>query len=116
MRRFLVGAAFFALCTATVVAQEADTATGRILALKICAACHVVMPAQESPPSFKGPLQPPSFQDIADKPTTTAQTLQVFLSSTHSSIKLSGTMPSPELNARETRDIISFILSLRARP
>jgi mono/diheme cytochrome c family protein len=92
-----------------------DPRVGRVLALKFCTSCHVVETDQEFPPIFKGPPEPPNFQTIASRPSTTAQSLRKFLSTTHSTMTLPLHMPNPEITDDQTTQIISFILSLRDR-
>jgi hypothetical protein len=50
---------------------------------------------------------PPSFQSIADLPSTTAISLHVFLRSNHRS------MPDLLFSSAESNDLIAYILSLK---
>jgi mono/diheme cytochrome c family protein len=76
-------------------ADEATPTQGHAFALLVCAACHVVASDQESPPILRNPG--PNFDMIANKPTTTAESLQAFLSTTHAKIGVPGGMPNPRL-------------------
>ena len=96
-----------------VVAAETigNPAEGHRLALKICAACHVVGPDQQSPPLLSHPA--PDFQAIAAKPGTAAS-LQQFILTTHAGIKTPENMPNPQLTEDQAADIASYIASLRS--
>ena len=50
---------------------------------------------------------PASFQSIADLPSTTGTSLNVFLHSNHNN------MPDLILSGTESRDVIAYILSLK---
>ena len=50
---------------------------------------------------------PPSFQSIADLPSTTGISLNVFLHSNHNN------MPDFILSSTESNDLIAYILSLK---
>ena len=52
---------------------------------------------------------PPSFQSIAEEPSTTGISLNVFLHSNHNN------MPDLVLSAAESRDLIAYILSLKQK-
>src|SRR5512146_1833174 len=58
-----------------------DTKAGRDLALIVCSACHVVAPDQRYPVAVTHPV--PAFDEIANRPQTTRESLQRFLSGTH---------------------------------
>ena len=75
---------------------------GRAYALKNCGSCHMVS-ARQSPPSGKAP----SFQAIADLPSTTAISLHAFLSTPHAK------MPNFIVRPSDADDVIAYILSLR---
>ena len=53
----------------------------------------------------------PSFYDVANRPNTTAQSLQAFLAHPHSY----QSTPYPDLTPIQASDIVSYILSLRGR-
>jgi hypothetical protein len=50
---------------------------------------------------------PPSFQSIADQPSTTGISMNVFLHSNHNN------MPDFILSSGEANDLIAYILSLK---
>jgi mono/diheme cytochrome c family protein len=63
-----------------VLAQPADgdPASGRKLATTLCSSCHRILPM-----TLSDRADPPSFQSIADLPSTTGISLNVFLHSNH---------------------------------
>ena len=101
--RYLVIAAMLA---ATVPAHaqphEGDPASGREIATKLCSTCHRVLPMTLTDKS-----DPPSFQSVADLPSTTGLALKVFLRSNHKN------MPNLVLSDAESDDLIAYILSLK---
>lgn len=80
-----------------------DTSSGRNLALRICADCHLVAEDQPRPTTDGAP----PFALVARQPSSTALGLRVFLRSPHSN------MPNLILSPGETDDLISYILSMR---
>ena len=87
-----------------VLAQplNADIASGRQIATTQCSSCHRVLPM-----SVVDKVDPPSFQSIADLPSTTGLSLNVFLHSNHEN------MPNLILSHADSDDIIAYILSLK---
>jgi hypothetical protein len=71
----------------------------------------VVAADQEVPPILRDPA--PSFDVIANKPETMADSLRTFLSTTHAKIATPSGMPNPQLADYQAAAIISYILSLR---
>jgi len=88
-------------------AMMGNPRAGRAFALQACALCHVVAPGQLTPPRL---TTAPSFRAIANLPSTTALSLQVFLLSPHP------TMPNLVLTDSEAADVIAYILSLKRKP
>jgi mono/diheme cytochrome c family protein len=80
-----------------------DPASGRKIATTLCSSCHQVLLI--ALPDDKG--DPPSFQSIADQPSTTGISLNVFLHSNHNK------MPDFILSSAESNDLIAYILSLK---
>jgi mono/diheme cytochrome c family protein len=78
---------------------SADPTSGRQLATKLCSSCHRVLPMILT--------DPPSFQSIADLPSTTGLSLNVFLHSNHKN------MPNIVLSQTESDDLIAYMLSLK---
>ena len=77
--------------------QVGDSASGRRLAEASCMGCHGVTNAQ--PPAS-------TFSAIAAMPSTSAQSLGVFLRTSHAN------MPNLVLSNSERDDVIAYILSL----
>ncbi len=84
--------------------DDGDPASGRRLATGMCSSCHRVLPMTPS-----GRTDPPSFQSIADLPSTTGISLYVFLHSNHRN------MPDFLLSNAESNDLIAYILSLQKK-
>ncbi|WP_439577897.1 c-type cytochrome [Elioraea sp.] len=82
-----------------------DPVQGRTIAERWCASCHLVSPRPVGPVGDGAT----TFQSIAERATTTALSLRVFLRTPH------GRMPDLNLSQAETDDLISYILSLRRR-
>jgi mono/diheme cytochrome c family protein len=89
-----------------VVAQSADgdPVSGRQLATKLCSSCHHVLPM-----IVPDKADPPSFQSVADLPSTTGLSLYVFLHSNHRN------MPNFILSSAQSNDLIAYILSLKQK-
>jgi mono/diheme cytochrome c family protein len=83
-------------------AQAADAATGRQLAQRWCATCHVVTPEQA-----RASADVPSFAAIAAKPGFNANALAFFLLEPHPK------MPNMSLTRVEAGDIAAYIATLR---
>jgi mono/diheme cytochrome c family protein len=89
-----------------VLAQPADgdPASGRSIATRLCSSCHRVLPM-----TLSDKADPPSFQSIADLPSTTGISLNVFLHSNHEN------MPDFIVSSPELNDLIAYILSLKQK-
>jgi mono/diheme cytochrome c family protein len=89
-----------------VLAQPADgdPASGRQLATTLCSSCHRVLPM-----TLADKADPPSFQSIAELPSTTGISLNVFLHSNHRN------MPDFVVSSAESTDLIAYILSLKKK-
>ena len=93
-------------------AAAADPATrGKSLALLACAYCHIVEDDQKIKRLIDIPL--PTFQEVADDPSTTAKSLRIFLRTQHSEKPTELKMPNPALNDDQIDDVVAYILSLR---
>jgi cytochrome c len=90
----------------SVFAQPADgdPASGRKIATTLCSSCHHVLPML-----VPDKADPPSFQSIADLPSTTGTSLYVFLHSNHRN------MPNLIVSSAESNDLIAYILSLKKK-
>lgn len=84
-------------------AAAQDPAVGRLLAERWCMGCHVI---EREPPGTPDAVVP-SFPAIAATPSTTAQSLDRYLSSGHTR------MPDFKLDRHERDWLIAYILSLR---
>jgi mono/diheme cytochrome c family protein len=84
--------------------RDGDPASGRQLAMKLCSSCHLVLPMTASDKS-----DPPSFQSVADLPSTTGISLNVFLHSKHRK------MPNFLISSAVSNDLIAYILSLKQK-
>jgi len=83
---------------------EGDPASGRAIATRLCSSCHRVLPM-----TLADKEDPASFQSIADLPSTTGISLNVFLHSNHNN------MPNLMLSNTESNDLIAYILSLKKK-
>jgi mono/diheme cytochrome c family protein len=81
-----------------------DPESGRQLATKLCSSCHRVLPM-----TLSDNADPPSFQSIADLPSTTGIALNVFLHSNHRN------MPNFLISSAVSNDLIAYILSLKQK-
>jgi mono/diheme cytochrome c family protein len=83
-----------------------DPGHGRELADSLCSSCHEIEPGSKE--TLK--IDVPTFLSIANRPDQTAERLAgVIILSPHSE------MPKAALTTREMRDIISYLMSLRAK-
>jgi mono/diheme cytochrome c family protein len=109
--------AFSALCLATspAFAQPAtpadDVRKGHDLAALVCANCHVAAADQRFTPVLNPPA--PSFDSIAQRPGTTAESLEKFMTTTHRGLDNPGGMPNPYLMDYQVKQLVAYILSLR---
>ena len=95
-------------------APDSDIEKGRTLALRACGPCHVVGVSQEFAPILRRPG--PRFDAIAAKPTTTAESLENFLTTTHRTLEYPQGMPDPRLVDYQIREIVSYLMSLKPQP
>jgi mono/diheme cytochrome c family protein len=100
-------AAVLAVAAPCANAQDGDDAAGHAFAREACNACHMVEAEQRKPRRI---VIGPAFRDIANTRGMTATALRVFLTTSHPK------MPNLILTPEETADVITYILSLRARP
>jgi mono/diheme cytochrome c family protein len=91
---------------------NADIRDGFRIARDVCSACHVVQSGQ---PGGSVLLHPgPSFQEIANRPDTTADLLRAFINGTNWNMATRPiTMPRQGLSERSTEQVVSYILSLK---
>jgi mono/diheme cytochrome c family protein len=103
LRPYIVTAAMLS-AQLPVLAQplEGNPLRGRQIATTLCSSCHRVLPM-----TLPDKGDPPSFQSIADLPSTTGLSLKVFLRSSHKN------MPNLILSEPESDDVTAYILSLK---
>ena len=87
-----------AIASSALSQDLGDPDTGERLAALNCAQCHGAIDA---------PGGAPAFRTIAAMPSTTAESLNVFLQTSHA------TMPNLILSPADRNDLIAYILSLR---
>jgi len=88
--------------SSAVFAQSGERAAVRRIATELCGDCHEV----RAPfPAFY--RYPPTFEEIAKRPSTTRLALKVFLQSNHT------IMPNFIVSKSDADDIIAYILSLK---
>jgi mono/diheme cytochrome c family protein len=104
------------LTTTSVAATESEERSiraGFTIAAERCASCHVASPHQTLMPLFP---DVPKFEDIANRPATSQESLIKFLGSAHGYAPSSQPLPTLALNVltdEEKSDLASYILSLR---
>ncbi len=94
---------------------NADIRAGFRVARDVCSACHIVQPGQ---PGGSALLHPgPSFQEIANRPDSTEDSLHAFINGTSWNMATRPiTMPRQGLSERSTDQVVSYILSLKTAP
>ena len=104
MRRMILIALAVLAEQSPILAQslDGDPVSGRSLATTLCSSCHHILPM-----AVPDKADPPSFQSIADLPSTTGISLNVFLHSNHRN------MPNLILSSTQSNDLIAYILSLK---
>ncbi len=95
-----------AWCADNVEARE-----GHRLALKICSACHVIGPDQQTAPLLRHPA--PSFAQIAKQRDVSPGAIRQFLRSTHTDMVSPFEMPNPQLLDQQADAIAAYLLSLK---
>ncbi len=70
-----------------------------------CSNCHVIGPGRSGPASDAVPTLP----SVAQRTSTTALSLRVFLQTPHAN------MPNYQLSREQIDDVVAYILSLRQR-
>jgi len=87
-------------------------ARGEQIARQVCSLCHVASDHQEFPPILRTPT--PSFSEIANRPGTTAKSLQRFITTTHWDEKaIPMSMPDPMLMPDQAVAVSRYIMSQR---
>jgi mono/diheme cytochrome c family protein len=88
-----------------------DVRKGHYLALLVCANCHVAAPDQPNEPILRQPA--PSFESIAQRPSTTRQWLENFIATTHQGLDSPRGMPNPRLLDNQVKQVAAYLLSLK---
>jgi mono/diheme cytochrome c family protein len=88
-----------------------DVQRGHKLAVDVCAMCHVAAPDQLSAPVLRPPA--PSFQSIAQRPTTNPDSIRRFLTTTHMGLDNPNGMPNPSLLDFQIRQVTAYLLTQR---
>ena len=94
---------------------EGSAEAGRSMALLACTGRHLVAPDQPFKPVYAPPPHPSDFKEIANRPNTTAASLQHYLE-TLPAVPENSHMPSLLLSSQEIRDVVAYIVSLRDKP
>jgi mono/diheme cytochrome c family protein len=111
-------ATILSLLMLTVTSAESEESSVRVgfaIATEVCASCHIASPKQTLVPLFP---DAPKFEDIANRPATSQESLVAFLGSAHGYGPASPS-PTPQIQAlplltdREKSGFASYILSLR---
>ncbi len=103
---------FLAGAVAAPAEEPAAVAAGRDVALKICANCHLVAEGQPKAPILEPPA--PSFRAIARRADATDASLRTFLSEPHGTSRQKSAMPPFLLAPAQIREVVAYLLSLRA--
>ena len=77
--------------------------SGHQIAVTICGNCH------EDPTSSRKTAVGPKLEDIANLPSTTAQSIREFLGSRHKR------MPNFIISRADTEDVVAYILTLKRK-
>jgi hypothetical protein len=96
------------LASGEALSEEPTPEKGLKFALLVFASCHVVSRHQPYPPVLRKPAQ--SFDEIERKPTTTAQWLRTFLTTTHVTVENSNGMPNPQLADYQIEEVSTTFL------
>ena len=88
-----------------------DLKRGREIALLVCTSCHVVEPDQKYTVILRPPAPP--FESIAQRPSTTAESIRKHLKTTHRDAENPNGMPNPQLIDSYIEQVTAYLLSLR---
>ena len=114
-----VGALLLTWNIQAVAAASSDEALirgGRTVANTVCIGCHIVSPNQTLVPLYEGRL--PSFENIANRPGLTAQSLRDLMASAswHNYALPQTLSPMSRISERDREQVVAFILSLKRSP
>jgi len=92
--------------------HDAALQRGEHIARLVCSVCHFVAADQEFPPLLRQPA--PSFEEIANRPDTSVETVRRFVTETHWDMKtVPVQMPNQMLSKAETTAVARYLLTLR---
>jgi mono/diheme cytochrome c family protein len=89
-----------------------QVAEGRALTHASCGACHIVEDAAKEAPASRPPA--PSFLDIINRPSFSADNVRQFLTSSHRRLGPDQAMPNPRLAEYQIDEIVAYLEALRA--
>ena len=102
------------MAAAPAAAQQARSpGEGRAIALKVCAACHVVAKDQAQAPTRNPPA--PSFAEIAARPNVTEAFLHDFLTKPHGEARSLSAMPGFLMPSHQADAVIAYLISLQGK-
>jgi cytochrome c len=108
MRALLAGVFALALLyggLARAFAQEpGNVAAGHRIAQQWCSECHRVDPSQRL---VDPDAEAPTFEEVANEPSTTPLSLRVFFQSNHEN------MPDLHISKSQADDLVAYIFSLK---
>ncbi len=109
----LAGIAASAAYAAPERTDEATIRAGRNIAVTACISCHVVSPNQAVSPVLGHAI--PSFEEIANRPDTTAESLReaMKVARWHTPELAATLLPMSRISDVERAQVVAFILSLR---
>ncbi|MBB4369951.1 hypothetical protein GGD63_002744 [Bradyrhizobium sp. cir1] len=87
-------------------------AEGRALAHGSCGTCHVVERAAKDSPASRPPA--PSFLEITNRPSFSADDIRQFLASSHRRLGPAQAMPNPRLADYQIEAIVAYFETLKA--
>ncbi|PJG51228.1 hypothetical protein CVM73_31920 [Bradyrhizobium forestalis] len=87
---------------------------GRALAHASCGPCHIVEDAAKESPASRPPA--PSFLEIVNRPSFSADDIRQFLTSSHRRLGPDQAMPNPRLAEYQVDEIVAYLETLRAGP
>jgi mono/diheme cytochrome c family protein len=100
--QWLVTAVFPLSLMVAVAADAAAASPGEVSAQRWCARCHGIRANEGSPNP-----DAPNFADIANEPSATRYSLNIFLRTSHP------TMPNFVLSQEEIAEFVNYILSMK---
>lgn len=104
-----------ALIGTAAAAPNEQTAAGQAIAVEVCSPCHTIGANPGVTSNVPTSVRPgPPFATVAARQTTTRESLQTFLATTHEASDRPVGMPNPHLTREQIRQVSAYILSLRS--